>query len=227
MKFGKSLATIAAAGSLYGAAACSNPEQAIQTPTTTEQSTTTQTHADPTWRDKSSTSPNYPTDPTLKFDNSPDHNFSAGDCYTNTNSWVVYIDSDVNDVESEPHEVGLRNPHIHDNRDGRPFFVLGATILGLGNASYQIATTEKVNQGSENIAVNLRQSPYSEVLKGEDGYEAVFTARMGNDNNAYFTLNCLPNFGFSGDMQQVPLDELPTIPPSTEPKHKPSDPLSV
>lgn len=194
MRLGKTAAIAATAGILVGG--CSSKES--MSPTTIE--------ADLNFQK-------------LEFLENPDGNFSAGDCGVNPTNWVVHIDTNPEDVEGVENvrTIGMAGSR---EADGSPIFLLGATIEGLGDAAYRLAIQD--SKSSEQVNVDLDESSYSRVLDGTSDYDAVFSARLGDDGKAYFKINCLPNFGFSGELETTPLEELPildsetTIPQTTE-----------
>lgn len=133
-------------------------------------------------------------------------------CADSPHSWATHIDAYPDTVPTGDYRstVAAAEGDISDTR-----LIAGATIRALGNSVYQIATST----GEKSVA-DLNTESYARVLPGTPNYSVAFTARRGSDGNAYFAVNCLPNFDYFGRKEAVPLDRLPmrpTSPPSASP----------
>lgn len=210
MRFGKPIAIASLVGASF-TAGCSSPEQ-LSEPQPTQANTipTTQTLPTTTEAPGNGLDLEYTDDP---HEPRPvEGKFKAtlyAYCEDNPRTWAVLIDNDTADIESKPSIIGA----VRDVKpDGSPLLQLGAVVLGIGDQEYRVVTSDSPE---DTFSIDLGEQPFSTVLKGNDDYDAVFSAHIGADNLAYFTINCLPNFGFNGNQVPVPLDEIPTIPPST------------
>lgn|GEM_PF-3461788 len=145
----------------------------------------------------------------LLFNSQPDTNVSSADCYRNPNGWAVDIESNLETAPPEEiaeHTVGV----IKKDAERAGTLVAGATIRNLGGFSFRVATSADVT--GDSTLVNLKEETYSRVLRAGDGFDAVFSLRLGSDDSAYAHIDCLPEFGFHGDRTPIPLLP-PTAPP--------------
>jgi hypothetical protein len=191
MKFEKILATTTLTGTLL--AGCSAPDQ----PPTPSPS--------PTPSVSESSTP-------LLFDSTPETNYNFADCYRDTNNWAVDITSDPGkkpSVETAEHTVGV----IKKEQGPAVTLLAGATIRSLGDFSFRVATSADIP--GDSTVVNVKEETYSRVLRAGEGFDAVFSLRLGRDGSSYAQIDCLPEFDFHGDKTPIPL--LPSTPPSQSP----------
>jgi|GEM_PF-4744874 len=187
------------------AAACSSSVQANKPAGTSTAPTVTSPETKGTVTTIATTIPEQSDSPGLKFEEDPKTNFSVSDCNKVPDTWAVEIDSSPEKAQDYPFTVGLVRAY---NTDKSPDILAGATVQGLGNYTYKLATSDAPRTTK---TIHIRTEPYSEVLHGLKGkYDAVFTARYGEDGSTYLQVNCLPDFDYSGEQNTVPL-------PSPEP----------
>lgn len=141
----------------------------------------------------------------LVFQTEPTENFSVSDCWTNPNGWAVSINESGNYSPDNPRlnvaTVGMAQEM--PKPDGYPILVAGATVRALGGTTYQLATAN--HAPGETTTVDLQNESFSEIQPAEEGYDVAFSARLGSDGRAYFTANCLPEFGYNGNTTPIPL----------------------
>lgn len=136
----------------------------------------------------------------LYFQKDPTTNFSQSSCYTDPENWAIEIFS------SSPQERGTVDTiGVEGQESGDLVNILaGATIQDLGGFTFRISTS--MDKPGQSDTVNLSEHDYAQVLDGEQGeFDAVLSGRLGPNGNAYFTVNCLPDFNFNGGQKTVPL----------------------
>jgi hypothetical protein len=163
-------------------------------------------------------------EPQPELDRTPETSFSVGRCEVNPNSWASHIDNNPNDIDERDdyHTIGLASGY---NEEGEPVFAAQARILGLGNNTYEI-TTADANGTDTTEVINLGEDMWAKALTGTDNWDGVVTGRISEeDGSVNFKINCLGDFGFHGEMNVTPLEDLPTVPEQEAPEEDPS--LSV
>jgi hypothetical protein len=189
MKFERILATTTLTGALL--TGCTAPDQ-------------------PPTPSPSSTDGISETSAPLLFDATPDTNANFADCYRNPNGWAVNIESN---LETKPstdlaeHTVGV----IKKDNEPTTTLLAGATLRNLGGFSFRVATS--ADTPGVSTVVNLKEETYSRVLRAGEGFDAVFSLRLGSDGQSYAQIDCLPDFNFHGDKTPIPL-----VPPTTPPR---------
>lgn len=152
----------------------------------------------------------------ITFNSRPEDNFHSSDCYNDPNSWVVSIDPAPSEVHNPSPNgettIGLAKEW---DSEGSPIFAAGVTIKEIGKFTYALATSD--HKPGIGTVVDLQEGPYSRVVKGEPNrYDAVLSVRLGDDDQTYTSVNCLPNFKFHGNQKSVPLTPDMIVPsPST------------
>lgn len=146
----------------------------------------------------------------LTYSDRPKENFSIGDCHRDSENWAKRIDSEPNALKRDfdrDFTIGLAARY----EDTYPILATGAIIRSLGASVYKIVTAD--DAAGESVTINLAQAPYSRVLEGEHGYDGVLTARLGDDNEAYFMVNCMTDYDFH-NRDPLPLPEdISPVPP--------------
>lgn len=161
-----------------------------------------------------------PTTSGLQFQRKPTGEMGSARCQDDSDTWALSIDSDPDDYEKPPFDtLTLGAPQEHDV-EGRPIFLAGATVKALGKSAYEVATSD--DAPGESTIINLNESSYARVLRGETGkYDVVFSARKSpGDGHAYFSLNCLFDHGFIGNREKA----VPLPPPDEQKIPEPAQP---
>ena len=159
-----------------------------------------------------------PTEPSLAYGLEGVVSWTASDCWFNPRSWAVGIDNNPTQAEPNPSFVGMYKRSVEPSEKSIGDFAAGLTFEALGNYRYHIVTS---NNPTQPIDVNLQAEPYQQLLEVVDepgsNYLVQAEGHIGRtDGYVYFTLNCLPEFDFHGEVKSVPLTPDIQVPPTIE-----------
>lgn len=160
----------------------------------------------------------------LRFQLNPKTNYSVMVCERNPDSWAEFnggYDAITHKPGAINGTVGVASEYAADASPRKQ--LAGATVRGLGGSAVEIATSSD-KPGTSHI-VDLKSKGFSEVLRGNDGYDAVVTVRGEADpsGNIFQTLRirCLPEHSLldgSTEATGIPLLVPDSIPAATQSK---------